>query len=130
MGKTAPAKSSHTLHDSHRDECNVCDDLAGTQQGKEHWLMQCHPGCTQNGEGGKCQRRILDDGFWRWKMVCPEKTIFENGLSVRNRFFYTRRDKSRANLFFSHQLSPIKSPYQTSHVKRVGRPPLSCSGQP
>ena len=63
-------------------------------------MLQCHPGCTQNGEGGRCQRRILDDGFWRWKMVCPEKTIFENGLSVRNRFF-TLGGTSLAPIYFS-----------------------------
>ena len=86
MGKTAPAKSSHTLHDSHRDECNVCDALAGTQQGKEHWLMQCHPGCTQNGEGGNVNVGFstMDFGDGKWsvrkmrflRMVCLFETVF------------------------------------------------------
>ena len=49
----------------------------------------------------------------RWilemKNGLSRKNDFENGLSVRNRFFFTPsysehapRDKSRANLFFSH----------------------------
>ena len=52
MGENRIRKSSHTSHPSHREECYVCDDFAGTQEGKEESLLQCHPGCTQNMEYG------------------------------------------------------------------------------
>ena len=42
----------------------------------------------------------MDFGDGKWSV--RKKRFLKNGLSGRNHFFFTPRDYSRANLFFSH----------------------------